>query len=245
MGGGGTDTRTEVQTSGLSNPAMQAAATTIGNQLNTQLGKGVTANTNSLVPGMSSQTQAGLAGLGSNPNDATFASGVSTALGQQADIAGGNIANDLVRQNVADDAGVAANATFANSGRFGSGTHREGLGTGIANALAAHDYGRQQQAISNMGTLYSASQQPAMGQLQAGSSMDAYNSALAQDQARIFDETNNAGWNTLQRGSSIFSGTAPVSGTTSTNATSQPSVPWWQQVGGYVLGNAGKAVGMM
>jgi len=134
--GGGTDTTTQVSSSAPSNPAMTAAATTIGNQLNAQLSAGVKPYTGSLAPALSSQTQAGVNALANNPNNATFANGVSTALGQQADIAGGNIANDLVRQNVADDAGVAANATFANSGRFGGGTHREGLGTGIANALA-------------------------------------------------------------------------------------------------------------
>jgi len=224
MGGGGTETTT--QSSAPSNPAMQAAATTIGNQLNTQLSAGVKPYTGSLAPALSGQTQAGIAGLGNNPNDATFASGVSTALGQQADIAGGNIANDAVRQRVADDAGVAANATFANSGRFGGGTHRQGLGEGITNALAAHDYGRQQQAISNMGTLYEQSMMPAGAQLQAGQIQDANNLMQAQDAARLFDESANAGWNTLQRGASIFSGTAPASGTTQTQTA--PATPWWQ-----------------
>ena len=223
---GGTTTTTTAQESGLKNPAMDAAATTIGNQLNTHLSNGVTPYTGSMAPDLSSQTQAGLAGLGSNPNNATFASGVGTALGQQAAIAGGDIANDAVRQRVAEDAGTAANATFTNSGRFGGGTHREGLGEGIASALATHDYGRQQQAINNMGTLYGQSMMPAGAQLQAGQIQDANNLMQSQDAARIFDATNNAGWNTLQRGGAIFSGTAPVSGTTGTT-TQSTQQPWW------------------
>lgn len=241
MGGGGTETTT--QTSGLSNPAMNKAATTIGNQLNTQLAAGVKPYTESMVPGLSSQTQAGINGLSNNPNDSIYGAGVSGALANQAGIAGGNIANDAVRQRVADDAGLAVNATFANSGRFGSGSHREGLGEGVASALASHDYGRQQQAIQNLPGLYQAGMMPAAAQLQAGNLMDAYNTATAEDRARIFDATSNAGWNTLQRGSAIFGGTAPISGTTQTNTT--PTAPWWSQALGYVAGNAGKAIGMM
>lgn len=234
MGGGGTETTT--QTSGLSNPEMNAAASTIGSQLNAQLKAGVKPYTGSMAPDLSSQTQAGVNSLANNPNNSLFSGGVSTALGQQAAIAGGDIANDSVRQRVADDAGVLANATFTNSGRFGGGSHREGLGEGIANALATHDYGRQQQGIQNMGTLYQQSQLPASAQLMGGQIMDAQNAAKAQDAARIFDATNNAGWNTVQRGGSIFAGTAPVSGTTQTNT--QPTTPWWQSLGGIALGTA-------
>lgn len=212
--------------SGLSSKSMQAAGNTIGSQLNTQLKAGVKPYTESMVPALSSQTQAGIGALSNNPNDSIYGAGVSSALANQAGIAGGNIENDAVRQRVADDAGLAVNATFANSGRFGGGSHREGLGEGVASALASHDYGRQQQAIQNLPGLYQAGMMPAAAQLQAGGLMDAYNTATAEDKARIFDATSNAGWNTLQRGAAIFGGTAPVSGTTSTQTT---QVPWWQQ----------------
>ena len=78
MGGGGKQKTT--QTSGLSNPAMNKAATTIGTQLNTQLAAGVKPYTESLVPQLSGQTQAGIAGLSSNPNDGVYGAGVSGAL---------------------------------------------------------------------------------------------------------------------------------------------------------------------
>lgn len=223
---GGQTTNTTTQESGLSNPAMNAAATTIGNQLNAQLQGGVKPFTGSLAPNLSSQTMAGVNALTGNPNNQTFASGVSGALENQAAIAGGNMADDPVRQRIMEDAGTAVNATFANSGRFGGGTHREGLGEGVASALANFDYGRQQQAIQNLPGLYQAGLMPAGAQLQGGQILDAQNLAQAQDAARLFDVQNNQGWNTLQRGASIFSGTAPISGTTGTTTQSQ-QLPWW------------------
>ena len=225
MGGG---EQTSRQSSGLSNKAMDRAATTIGNQLNTQLAAGVKPYTESMVPALSSQTQAGIGALSNNPNNSIYGAGISSAIGQQADIAAGNVQNDLVRQRALDDALTASNAVFTTSGRFGSGSHASNLAEGAAGALASLDYGRQQQAIQNLPALYSASNMPAAGQLQAGQVMDAYNSAQTADRARIFDATQNAGWNTLQRGASIFAGTAPVSGTTTT--TTQPTAPLWQQL---------------
>ncbi len=44
--------------------------------------------------------------------------------------------------------------------------------------------------------------------------MDAYNTAQAGEAARLFDVNNNANINSLQRLGAIFSGTAPVTGTT-------------------------------
>lgn len=223
---GGQTTNTTTQTSGLSNPAMNAAATTIGNQLDTQLKAGVKPYTESMVPGLSSQTQAGMAGLSSNPNNSIFSGGVGTALGQQADIATGNFANDPYRQRIIDDVSTNTNAVMQGSGRFGSGSHEQALTENVAGALAPYDYGRQQQALSNMGSLYSMSQAPAAASLQAGQIQDAWNAASAEDKARIFDQVNNQGWNTLQRGGAIFSGTAPISGTTGTTTQTQQQ-PWW------------------
>lgn len=241
MGGGGT--KTETVTSGMNNAQLNQAVSTIGTQLNTQLGNGVKGYEGSLVPAMSSQTQAGINSLTNNPNSSIYSAGIGSAIASQADIAGGNIANDAVRQRIADDAGVYANATFANSGRFGSGSHREGLGEGIAGALAAHDYGRQQQAIQNLPGLYQASMMPASANLQAGNMMDAYNAAQAQEAARLFDVKNNAGWGTLERAGGILGTTSGAAGTTTSQTT--PTAPWWQQALGYVAGNAGKAFGMM
>jgi len=239
MGGGGTDTQTTVQSSAPTNPAMQAAATTIGNQLNTQLNAGVKPYTESMVPGMSSQTQSGIDSIANNPNNSLFSNGISTAIGQQANIANGNVVDDPTRRRVLDDAITASNSVFATNGRFGGDTHSQNVAESATNALGSLDYGRQQQAIQNLPGLYSASQMPGSAFLQAGQIQDAYNSAQAQDKARIFDVTNNAGWNNLQRGASIFSGTAPASGTTQTGTMTTPQRPWWETALGVGTAAAG------
>lgn len=241
MGGGGTQTAT--QTSGLSNPAMDAAATTIGNQLNTQLSNGVRPFTGSLAPDLSGQTMAGVNALSSNPNNAAYGAGITNAINQQAQIAAGNFGADPARNRLIDDVSTNTNAILQGSGRFGSGSHENALIDQVGGSLAQYDYGRQQQAIANLPTLYQSSMLPAGAQLQAGQIMDAQALAKANEAARLQDVTQNAGWNTLQRGASIFSGTAPISGTTQSNTT--PTAPWWQQALGYVAGNAGRAVGMM
>ena len=234
---GGQTTNTTTQQSGLTNPAMQAAATTIGNQLNTQLANGVRPYTGSLAPGLSAQTQAGVNSLYANPNNAAYGSGVSNAINQQAQIAAGNFGADPTRTRLIDDVATATNATLQGSGRFGSGSHENALIDNVGSSLAQYDYGRQQQAIQNLPGLYQASMLPAGAQLQAGQIMDAQALAQAQDAERLFDQSANAGWNTLQRASGIFSGTAPISGTTST-ATSSQQVPWWQSALGIGAGLA-------
>lgn len=223
---GGQTTNTTTQESGLSNPAMQAAATTIGNQLNTQLAGGVRPFTGSLAPDLSSQTMAGVNGLTNNPNNATYGAGIGNAISQQSQIAAGNFGADPTRARLIDDVSTNTNAILQGSGRFGSGSHENALIDNVGGSLAQYDYGRQQQAIQNLPGLYQASMLPAGAQLQGGQIMDAQALAKANEAARLFDVTNNAGWNTLQRGASIFAGSAPVSGTTQTG-TQTTTQPWW------------------
>jgi hypothetical protein len=234
---GGQTTNTTTQQSGLSNPAMNAAATTIGNQINTQLAAGVKPFTGSLAPDLSGQTMAGVNALSSNPNNAAYGAGISGAIGQQAQLAAGNFGDDPTRQRLIDDVSTNTNAILQGSGRFGSGSHENALIDQVGGSLAQYDYGRQQQAIANLPTLYQSSMLPASAQLQAGQIMDAQALAKAQDAERLFDLQNNSGWNTLQRGASIFSGSAPVSGTTQTG-TSTTQVPWWQSALGVGAGLA-------
>ena len=230
--GGGTNTTT--QTSGLSNPAMNAAATTIGNQLNTQLATGVRPFTGSLAPDLSSATMGGVNALTNNPNNAAYGQGITNAIGQQAQIAAGNFGNDPTRQRLIDDVSTNTNAVLQGSGRFGSGSHENALIDQVGGSLAQYDYGRQQQAIANLPTLYQSSMLPATAQLQGGQILDAQALAKAQDAERLFDQSANAGWNNLQRGASIFSGSAPASGTTQTNTS--PATPWWQSLAGGAIG---------
>lgn len=248
MGGGGTETST--QTSGLSNQAMNDAATTIGNQLNSALKGGVKPNTTSMVPALSSQTQQGIYGLVNNPNNAAFGGAIGGALGDFGAIASGQRfgMNDpgfaALRSGLIDDVTESTNAAFNASGRFGGGSNVQSLSQGLTNGLAGLDYAnyqndqqRQMTAAGMLPGLYQASMLPASASLQAGQITDAYNTAKAQDDARIWDATNNADWNTLQRGGAIFSGTAPVAGTTQTNT--QPTAPWWQTALGLGIGAAG------
>lgn len=230
------DVQTGSKESGLSNPAMQAAATTIGNQLNSQLSTGVRPYDQSMVPGLSSQTQMGVSGLSNNPNNAAFNGAMGSTIGDFGAIASGQrFGTDdpgyaALRAKAGDDTLRDVNSMFTSSGRFGSGSHvgtaTEALGSvnaGMDYQNFQNDQQRQMQAAGMLPGLYQGSQLPGMAQMQAGQTMDAWNSAKAQDDARRFDATQNAGWNTLQRGSSIFAGTAPVSGTTTTE-----SQPWWK-----------------
>jgi hypothetical protein len=219
--GGNVDTGS--QSTGLTNPAMQAAATTIGNQLNTQLSTGVRPFTGSLAPDLSSATMGGVNALTNNPNNAAYGQGITNAIGQQAQIAAGNFGADPTRQRLIDDVSTNTNAILQGSGRFGSGSHEDALINDVGGSLAQYDYGRQQQALQNLPNLYQASMLPAGAQLQGGQILDAQALAKATDAERLFDVTNNAGWNTLQRGASVFAGTAPTSGTTTTQ-----SQPWWK-----------------
>lgn len=223
---GGQTTNTTTQESGLTNPAMQAAATTLGNQLNTQLAAGVKPFTGSLAPDLSSATMGGVNALTGNPNNAAYGAGITNAINQQAQIAAGNFGADPTRQRLIDDVSTNTSAILQGSGRFGSGSHENALIDQVGGSLAQYDYGRQQQAIANLPTLYQSSMLPASAQLQAGQILDAQALAKAQEQERLFDVTNNAGWQTLQRGGSIFSGTAPISGTSQTG-TQTTTQPWW------------------
>jgi len=232
MGGDNTQTTT----SGMSNPELKQAVSTIGNQLTTQLGQGVKPYTESMVPALSGQTQAGIGSLTNNPNNAAYGSGISGAIGNQSQIAAGNFGSDPVRSRVLDDALAGVNSSFLTDGRFGSSAMVDEAANAATGALAQYDYGRQQQAIQNLPGLYQASMLPAGAQLQAGQLMDNWNTARAQDQARIFDATQNAGWKTLGTATSILAGTAPSAGTTTTQSQ---QTPWWQvpaQIGGTVLG---------
>lgn len=223
----GDRTTETTQTSGLNNAALNTAVSTIGNQLNTQLGQGSKGYTESMVPNLSGQTQAGIGALTNNPNNSILSGGVSGTLGQQAQIAQGNFGDDPLRNRIMDDVQAQTNSAFNASGRFGGASNQETLTENLVGALAPYDMQRQQQAIGNMGTLYSMSNMPASANLQAGQLMDQYNTAKAQDAARIFDARENAGWNTLQRGAGVLAGTAPSAGTTGTTTQTQ-QVPWWQ-----------------
>lgn len=232
MGGQTTNTTS----SSLANPLMEQAGNTIGSLLNSQTQAGVKPFTGNLAPDLSGQTMAGVNALSGNPNNAAYGAGITNAINQQAQIAAGNFGADPTRDRLIDDVSTNTNAILQGSGRFGSGSHENALIDQVGGSLAQYDYGRQQQAIANLPTLYQSSMLPASAQLQAGQIMDSQNLAKANEAARLFDATQNAGWNTLGRAGSIFAGTAPATGTNTTQSQQQP---WWMapaQIGGTILG---------
>lgn len=237
---GGQTTNTTTSTSGMNNAALNNAVSTIGNQLNTQLGKGSAVFNQSLYPGLSTQTQGAANSLYNNPLNSQYSGAIGDTMGEMSAIAAGDRfgSNDpsyaLMRQNLMDDAVKSVGTQFTTSGRFGGGSYIKdatksafdaAAGLDVANRQS--DIARQQFATQALPGLYSASSLPAQAQLQAGQIYDADALARRNAEADLFDRTNNAGWNTLQRGASILAGTAPSAGTTTTNTQSQ-QVPWWQ-----------------
>lgn len=268
----------QITESGLSSPEMKAAAGTIGSQLNSALQGGVKPYTESMVPGLSSQTQAGInsimsaAGNTGGLNAAnSWAQGTIGTGGYNAaltnaqrgaqdfvDAASANSPAFLAqKQQLIDDVTANTNAAFNANGRFGGGSNVDSLAQGLSAGLIGLESDRQgrllagSNALAGIGQtamgnaagaagmlpgLYQAGMLGGQAQIAAGQIADANAAAQAQDRARIWDATNNANWNTLQRGASIFSGTAPVSGTTQTQTQ---QTPWWQaplQIGGSLLG---------
>lgn len=243
--GGGTTTR---QTSGLNNKELNQAVSTIGILLDAQLGKGSAVFGQSMYPGLSSQTQGAADALVNNPLNSGYSSAIGNTMGEFGAIASGQRfgMNDpgyaTLRQKAIDDTLTNVGQSFTNSGRFGGGSYLQSAGEGVGNAISGMDYAnyqndiaRQQQAAQMLPGLYSAGSLPTQAALQAGQIYDADALAKRAAEADLFDRTNNAGWNTLQRGASVLSGTAPSAGTTST--TSQ-QVPWYYSALGLGAGLA-------
>ena len=219
MGGGGTDTKT--QTNAPSNPEVDPTLS--------KLLQGVR-GTYDATPTTNSAMNSGWASQLAGANNADYARGVSGATSSFANAAAGNdaMANDAYYAGKSDDTLRDVNAMFTNSGRFGSGSHvgtaTEALGRVNAENVAA-DRQWQTQSASMLPQLFAAGQAPGSVQTSVG------------------QQQLQAPWANLQTASSILAGTAPAGGNTSTMTT--PTAPWWQQVAGYVAGNAGKAAGMM
>lgn len=233
MGGGTTTT----QTSGLNNKELNQAVSTIGSQLNTQLGKGSAVFDQSMYPGLSSQTQGAADALVNNPLNSGYSSAIGNTLGEFGAIASGQRMGTnapgyaALRQGLMDDVTAKTNASFQNAGLFGADTNRAQLAENLVSSLGGLDYSnyqndlaRQQQAAQMLPGLYSAGSLPTQAALQAGQIYDADALAARAAEADLFDRMNNAGWNTLQRGTSILSGAAPSAGMTS---TSSQQIPWY------------------
>jgi hypothetical protein len=249
---GGTTQTTSTQTSAPSNPEVEKTQTQLLKGLQDTYSGGIKVFNQSLYPGVGGTTQQGWNAMLGFANDPGYSDAIKSTIGDFGAIASGQRfgMNDpgyaTLRQKVIDDTQSTINQQFGASGRFGGGSHVSSLGEGIGNAVAGLDYAnyqsdvaRQQAAAGMLPGLFNAGTLPASAIGAVGAAQDA--DALARRQAEndLFRRQNDTSWDTLARSSSILNGTAQSGGTTVTN--SQPVAPWWQQVGGYILGNAGKA----
>jgi hypothetical protein len=171
-----------------------------------------------------------------------FDSSLQGALQSYGDTAAGKFIgqNDpgyaAMRAKLSNDVLTATDNSFNNAGLFGSDNNRKEAASGLADSLGALDYqqyndslDRQTSAAQLLPQLYSDQQLPAATLGAIGSSEDA----------------NTANNNTSRQSQIIalanaLNGVAQTSGQTQTTYT--PTVPWWQQVAGYVANNAGNAL---
>lgn len=217
-------------TSGLNNAELNQAVSTIGSQLNTNLGQGFKGYTGNRVPDMSSQTQAGIGGLSNNPLTPGFNAAVGNTMNEFGAIASGQRMGDgdAAWASAKDRVVADTNAAFNASGRFGGDSNMEAVSEGLGRVELSRLTGneaRQMQAAGMLPGLYSASNMPASAQLQVGQITDQFNAAKAQEAERLFNVNNNAGWETLRQGGQILGTTAPSAGTTTTQTQ---NIPWWQ-----------------
>ena len=136
-----------------------------------------------------------------------------------------------------DDVLSSTNRAFNSSGMFGSDQNQAAAARGLAEALGGLDlsqrsesYGRQTEAATMLPQLLSGAQLPSSIAASVGASQDAAANAAAAGPTDY-----------LARLTSILGGTAASAGTTQT----APQAPLWQQLLGYVAGNAGQAMRVM
>lgn len=208
---------TGTESSGPTNPDVQAAVGKLSRGLSSQFDAGVKVNPQTLYPGVGDITR-------NNWNTAVdqFA---PVAAGQRfgTDNPGFAALRDKVRSDVMKD----TNQTFASAGLFGSDSNMRAAGEGLGNALAGLDYGNylndQQRQVEALGIVGGV-----------GSQQDADMLAQRQAEDDLFRRTNDAGWEALARGSSTLAGTAPYGGTETSK-----QIPWWQAALGVGTGLAG------
>jgi len=244
MGG---DKETTTQTSGPTNPLVDSTTTKLLTGLQGQMDKGTAVFGQSLNPGAGQTTQNGWASALSAANNPAYSAGVSGATADFADAAAGNQfgANDAYYAQKSDDTLRDVNAMFTNSGRFGSGSHVGTATTALGNVNnenIAADRAYQMQAAGALPGMYAAGMAPSAAMAGVGAEQDANALGILQGENDLFRRQKDAGWSTLGQATSILAGNAGVG--TQQQSQTTPVAPWYQQIGGYMLGNASKAAGM-
>lgn len=203
----------------------------------------------SLYAGMGDTTEQGLASmLGVDPS--TYMGGLMGAMGDYADIAAGNQigrqdANyDRLRAKLMSDISGDVNSTFSSSGRFGAGSHVRDLTEGLADSVAAMDYGqlqdsyaRQGQALSALPGIYQAMLDPARTQLGVGQMRDQDAQAALTAENDLFRRVNDAGFTHVANNVNMLTGGAGKDGPLT------PDAPWWLGAIGSGLGFLGDIFG--
>lgn len=221
MGGGTTQTSNSSQSS-------DPQVTSTLNQLLGGVSNAYSAGPTYTAPGATTTgSQTAALGAAANPD---YASGVNGAIASYAPVAAGaDIGqNDpgyaALRANLANTVTTDTNASFNNSGLFGSNNNATATAQGLGNALGSLDYqqyqdslARQNNAAAQLPSLYQAAQLPAGTQAAVGAAQDTATQAGANKNISLLDQL-----------SGILQGTAPIGGTTST--ATQPSTPWWQSI---------------
>lgn len=212
-------------------------------QLGGTLGKQLTSaatDTSTLYKGMGTTTRNALDQMLAGSNPSGYSTYLDSAIGDMGEVAAGKRfgTNDpgyaTIRKNVEDSALTSSLSAFNNSGLFGSDTNQRETGRGVASALAELDYGnlmndqgRQERAIGMLPGMRDAALAPARTALEVGAAEDADASAV-----------RTGGYNRLLEVLGAFSGSQG-------NAGMKEEVPLWQQLLGYVAGNAGNAMRAM
>lgn len=166
-----------------------------------------------------------------------------------------------LRSNLVDDTSKQVNSIFNASGRFGGGSNVTALGEGIGNALAGFDsniydksvaarqgaltgqanlaqtgVGNAFNAGNNLESLFRSLLLPSQTIGAVGSAQDQNANATQQGNADLWQRQYDAPINRLLQLSSALGTNSNTAGT-NTNSTQTPAqAPWYQQIGGGLLG---------
>ena len=221
----GSSTTKSTSSTGPTNPALSNTVTSIANGINSAYTPG-----KSLYVAPGANTTQGWAGSLAAAQNPAFMQGLNGAMSSYANRAAGNELgmNDpgyaSLRAKLGNDVMKQVNSSFNNSGLFGADSNMNSAASGLTDSLGALDYkqygdslARQTEAATMLPQLFSGMQLPSSIQQSIGASQDASKAA------ELAGPTDY-----LARLSSILSGTAGASGSTTT--TSQPTPALWQQI---------------
>lgn len=234
---GSTTTNSTTQTSGPSNPDVNATTSTLAKKLGGLADQTAPYFNQSTYQPVGSTTQQGWASAIGAANNQDYTGGVNGAIKSFANTAAGNDfgTNDpgyaAIRAKAGQDALSAVGSQFTNSGRFGGDSYQRAAGEGVTNALSGMDYqnyqsdiARQQQAASALPGLYQAGQAPASVYGAVGAAQDQNAQGTLSGQADLYNRQTQAPLSWLQGVTSAAAGNASTSPQQQTSST---QVPWW------------------